>query len=52
MIDLPHEGHGVLIDPPWIVTVAHTIFYDYTGKQLLIGSKEYIIEMIIKTFIY
>lgn len=26
MVDMPHEGHGVLIAPQWIVTVAHVIF--------------------------
>jgi hypothetical protein len=26
LIDMPHEGHGVLINSQWIVTVAHTIF--------------------------
>jgi len=46
LIDMPHEGHGVLINSQWIVTVAHTIFYDYTGKDLLIGSKTYEIESV------
>jgi hypothetical protein len=46
LIDMPHEGHGVLIKSQWIVTVAHTIFYDYAGKDLLIGSKTYEIESI------
>ncbi|MBA6365470.1 peptidase, partial [Colwellia sp. BRX8-8] len=38
LIDMPHEGHGVLIDTQWVVTVAHTIFYDYVGKDLIVGS--------------
>lgn len=46
LIDMPHEGHGVLIDQQWIVTVAHTIFYDYVGKQLKIGSNLYPIEKV------
>ncbi len=46
LIDMPHEGHGVLINSQWVVTVAHTIFYDYVGKDLLIGSKVYEIESI------
>jgi hypothetical protein len=46
LIDMPHEGHGVLINSQWIVTVAHTIFYDYVGKDLLIGSKVYEIESV------
>ncbi len=44
LVDMPHEGHGVLIEPQWILTVAHTIFYDYKGKNLKIGSKVYQIE--------
>ena len=46
LIDMPHEGHGVLINSQWIVTVAHTIFYDYVGKDLLIGTKIYEIESV------
>jgi hypothetical protein len=46
LIDMPHEGHGVLINSQWIVTVAHTIFYDYVGKDLLIGSETYEIESV------
>ncbi len=47
LIDLPHEGHGVLIDPSWIVTVAHTVFYDYTGKMITIGGESREISHII-----
>ncbi|WP_218313341.1 trypsin-like serine protease [Alteromonas antoniana] len=46
IIDLPHEGHGALIAKQWIVTVAHTIFYDYTGAILNIGSQEYQVEKV------
>lgn len=46
LIDMPHEGHGVLIEPQWVVTVAHTIFYDYVGKTLKIGSQGYEIEKV------
>ena len=46
LIDMPHEGHGVLISSQWIVTVAHTIFYNYVGKDILIGSKNYEIESV------
>ncbi len=46
LIDMPHEGHGVLINSQWIVTVAHTIFYDYVGKDLRVGSKTYEIESV------
>ena len=46
LIDMPHEGHGVLISSQWLVTVAHTIFYDYVGKELVVGSKTYKIESV------
>jgi len=48
LIDMPHEGQGVLINSQWIVTVAHTIFYDYVGKELMVGSKAYEIESVHK----
>ncbi|MCW8093086.1 trypsin-like serine protease [Alteromonas sp. ASW11-130] len=44
VIELPHEGLGVLIDSQWVVTVAHTVFYDYTGLKLNIGAEFYGIE--------
>lgn len=47
LVDMPHEGHGVLIAPQWIVTVAHTIFYDYTGKNIKIGNKDYEIAKVV-----
>jgi trypsin len=47
LINMPHEGHGVLIAPKWIVTVAHVIFYDYKGKKLKIGNKDYQISKVI-----
>lgn len=46
LIDMPHEGHGALISSQWVVTVAHTIFYDYVGKSLVIGSRAYEIEKV------
>ncbi|ACV26452.1 trypsin-like serine protease [Kangiella koreensis] len=47
LVDMPHEGHGVLIAPRWIVTVAHTIFYDYTGKTIKVGNKDYEIAKVV-----
>lgn len=47
LVNLPHEGHGVLINPGWIVTVAHTIFYDYRGKKIKIGKNFYQISQVI-----
>ncbi|NQZ89355.1 MAG: trypsin-like serine protease [Colwellia sp.] len=47
LIDMPGEGHGILIKPNWIVTVAHLIFSDYTGKEILIHGRKYKIEKVI-----
>ena len=47
LIDMPHEGHGVLIKSNWILTVAHEIFYDYTGKSINVSGVQYEIEKII-----
>ena len=47
IIDLPHEGHGVLISEQWILTVAHTIFYDYRSKKITIKGTEYVIKEVI-----
>lgn len=47
LIDMPGEGHGVLIKPNWIVTVAHLIFSDYTGKEIVIHGKKFTIEKVI-----
>ena len=40
LVDLPHEGHGVLIHPRWVLTVAHTVFYDYTGKVISVSGQD------------
>lgn len=47
LVDLPHEGHAVLISERWLVTVAHTIFYDYTGVELSIGGGIYTIARVV-----
>ncbi|WP_202899578.1 hypothetical protein [Kordiimonas gwangyangensis] len=39
LIDMPHEGSGILVAPNWVATVAHTIFYDYVGKTIEIGGQ-------------
>ena len=47
LIDMPGEGHGVLIRSNWIVTVAHLLFSDYTGKSIVVHGRKYIIEKVI-----
>ena len=47
LVDLPHDGHAVLIHPQWLVTVAHTIFYDYRGKEIMVGDQKVKISEVI-----
>lgn len=47
LVDMRHEGHGMLIAPEWVVTAAHVIFYDYKGKTITIGGQEREIEQVI-----
>ncbi|CAH9051806.1 hypothetical protein PSECIP111951_01650 [Pseudoalteromonas holothuriae] len=47
LIDMPGEGHGSLIKPNWIVTVAHLIFSDYTGRKITVAGKQFTIEQVI-----
>jgi len=47
LINMPDDGHGVLIDAHWIVTVGHLIFDDYRGMTLKVGKHHYEIERVI-----
>ena len=38
LVDMPGEGHGVLIAPRWVVTAAHTITYQTGIKQVSING--------------
>ena len=49
LVNLPHEGHGVLIHARWVLTVAHTIFYDYSGKVISISGQD---REIVRTIIH
>jgi hypothetical protein len=47
MIDMPYQGHGILIAPEWILTPAHVVFGDYKGKTIRIGERDYQITHVI-----
>src|SRR6516225_8071599 len=38
LVDLPSEGHGVLIAPRWVVTVAHAVRWG-TPKEVMIMAR-------------
>ena len=38
LVDLPGEGHGVLIAPQWVVTAAHAITWQSEIKQVTING--------------
>jgi hypothetical protein len=38
LVDLPGEGHGVLIAPQWVVTAAHAITWQSEIKQVVING--------------
>lgn len=38
LVDMPGEGHGVLIAPQWVITAAHTIPWHHELKQVVING--------------
>jgi hypothetical protein len=47
LIDMPGEGHAVLIKDKWLITVGHVIFWDYKGMDFEIkGVKNKIADVI------
>ena len=34
LVDMPGEGHGVLIAPQWVITAAHAITWQSEIKQI------------------
>lgn len=48
MLDMPYEGHGMLIAREWVVTAAHVIFHDYKGNETIrVGDAQHEIDHII-----
>lgn len=38
LVDLPGEGHGVLIAPQWVITAAHAVTWQSEMKQVIING--------------
>jgi tetratricopeptide (TPR) repeat protein len=47
IVDMPGDGHGVLIDSKWVVTAAHTTSLYDRGSILRIGNKDYEIDKVV-----
>lgn len=38
LVDMPGEGHGVLVAPQWVVTAAHAVTWQSQIKQVTING--------------
>lgn len=47
LADMPGEGHGVLIAPQWVITVAHAVPRNAPLKQIRIGGVQRDVERIV-----
>ncbi len=47
LVDLPSEGHGVLIAPQWVITAAHAITWQSEIKQITLNGKAREVERIV-----
>lgn len=47
LVDMPHEGHGVLIAPQWVLTAAHTIPAHAALKQVEIAGMRRTVERVV-----
>jgi hypothetical protein len=47
LVDLPGEGHGVLIAPQWVVTAAHAVTWQTEIKQVVLNGKARDVEKVI-----
>ena len=47
LVDLPGEGHGVLIAPQWVVTAAHAVTWQTEIKQIVLNGKVRAVEKVI-----
>ena len=51
LADMPCEGHGVLIDPRWVVTAAHAITWQHQpiGEIVLLGKARRVKRVVVHT---
>jgi hypothetical protein len=47
LVDMPHEGHGVLITPQWIVTAAHTTQWHPVTEVKLHGECRKVAQVVV-----
>lgn len=47
LVELPHEGHAVLIAPQWVVTAAHAVTWQSEIKQVVINGTPRDVERLI-----
>lgn len=47
LVDLPHEGHGVLIAPQWVVTAAHAVTWQSDVPEVFINGVARRVERIV-----
>jgi hypothetical protein len=47
LVDLPGEGHGILIAPQWVVTAAHAVTWQSEIKQVVLNGKARDVEKVV-----
>ena len=47
ILDMPSDGHGVLIGSQWVVTAAHTTSLTDRGSTVRIGNQDYQIDKVV-----
>lgn len=47
LVDLPSEGHGVLVAPQWVVTAAHAVTWQGEITQVVLNEKVRRVEKVI-----
>ncbi len=47
LVDMPGEGHGVLITPQWVITAAHAITWQSEIKQVTINGTSRDVERLV-----